>query len=801
MAKPSKRQTKLFENGGGEPPAEILEASLSDEAQRRYLHYALSVITARALPDVRDGLKPVQRRILFTMEHDMHLRSDAKYRKCAAIVGDVMGKYHPHGDSAIYEALARMAQSFTLRAPLIDGRGNFGSADGDAAAAMRYTEAKLHKLASELLSELGRQTVAYRQSYDGTRSEPVVLPARFPNLLINGVQGIAVGMATSIPPHNLGEVIDACIAMIDEPEINTKGLLKHIKGPDFPTGGQLLSSKKELLEIYERGQGSLRLRGEWKAEEQKRGGTVIVLTSIPYSIKRGSLVEKIAEVIIAKKLPALVDVRDESTDDTRVVLEIKRDTDPQLIMTYLYKHTPLAVNVAVDMTCLIPTANPDIAGPSRLGLLQIIRHFLDFRMEVVTKRLEHELGELKRRIHILDGFAKIFDILDETIRIIRASDGKQDAAQKLMRRFDLDELQVDAILELRLYKLAKLEILLIQQELDQKRKEQKRIEQLLSSTAARWKLIRAELLELRDTYRDPRRTKVVGEVDEPEYDAEAFILDEDGVVLLSAQGWVKRQRELKDASATRLREGDQALDVIAGSTKACVAFFSNRGACYVCRINDVPASTGHGAPVQKLFKLDDGERIVRMLGFDPRILEVPPAPASEGDDDDGEEVKEGSEPLGPYFVAVSRSGQCLRASLRAHREPSTRSGRRFMRVGDDDEVVYVGLYQDKAKLACASRNGHALICEASEVSLLSGPGKGVRLIKLDADDVLVGAKLLYSASDMLVVEKESGTTMNVGSRSYSTVSRGGKGYAMFKRGSLTRVVSEVPEVPSLEPQE
>ena len=790
----------MFEDGGDEPPAPMLEASLSDEAQRRYLHYALSVITARALPDVRDGLKPVQRRILFTMEHDLHLRFDAKYRKCAAIVGDVMGKYHPHGDLAIYEALVRMAQSFSLRAPLVDGRGNFGSADGDAPAAHRYTEARLQKLAGELLSELGKHTVAYRQSYDGTRSEPVVLPARFPNMLVNGVQGIAVGMATSIPPHNLAEVIDACVAMIDEPEINTKGLLKFIKGPDFPTGGQLLSTKKELLEIYEKGQGSLRLRGEWKTEEQKRGGQVIVLTSIPYAIKRGALVEKIAEVIINKKLPALLDVRDESTDDTRVVLEIKKDTDPQLIMAYLYKHTPLAVNVSVDVTCLVPTANPDIAGPARLGLQQVIRHFIDFRMEVVTKRLEHELSELKRRIHILEGFAKIFDVLDEVIRIIRASDGKQDAAVKLMRRFDLDEEQVDAILELRLYKLAKLEILLIREELEQKQKEQKRIEQLLSSKAARWKLIRAELLELRDNYRDARRTKVVGEVDEPEYDAEAFIHDEDAVVLLSVQGWIKRQRELKDASATRLREGDQALDVAAGSTKSSVALFSNKGACYVCRVNDVPQSTGHGVPVQKLFKLDDGERIIRMVGFDPRVLEVPPAPASE-EDGDGEEVKEGSEPLGPYFVAVSRSGQCLRASLRAHREPSTRSGRRFMRVGDDDDVVYVGVYADDAKLACASRAGRALICEASEVSLLSGPGKGVRLIKLDDGDELIGAKLLYAASDMLVVEKESGTTMNISTRSYTAVSRGGKGYAMFKRGTLVKVVSEVPEVPVLEPKE
>jgi DNA gyrase subunit A len=780
---------KLFEGGGDDPPPPILEASLSDEAQRRYLHYALSVITARALPDVRDGLKPVQRRILFTMEHDLHLRSEAKYRKCAAIVGDVMGKYHPHGDTAIYDALARMAQDFSLRARLVDGRGNFGSADGDAPAAMRYTEAKLTKLADELLSELGQKTVPYRPSYDGTRFEPIVLPARFPNLLVNGVQGIAVGMATSIPPHNLGEVLDASVAMIDEPEVDVRGLLKHIKGPDFPTGGQLLSNKKELCEIYEKGQGSLKLRGEWKTEELKRGGTIIVIQSIPYAVKRATLVEKIAEVIIAKKLPALLDVRDESTDETRVVLEIRKDTDPQLVMSYLYKHTPLAANVAVDMTCLVPSANPDIAGPARLDLRQIIRHFLDFRMEVVTKRLEHDLSELRRRIHVLEGFAKIFDALDETIKIIRASDGKQDAAAKLIKRFGLSEEQVDAILELRLYKLAKLEILIIREELEQKRKEAKRLEQLLSSQTARWKLIRAELLELKENYQDLRRTKISASVDEPEYDAEAFILEEDAVVLLSTQGWVKRQRELKDAAQTRLREGDQALDVAAGSTKSTVAFFSNRGTCYVCRINDIPASTGHGAPVQKLFKLDDGERIVRMIGMDPRVLDVPP-------EEEGVE-----EPLGPYVVGVSRSGQCMRMSLRPHREPSTRSGRRFMRVGDDDEVLYVGLDADDAKLACASKKGRVLICPASEVSLLSGPGKGVRLIKLDGEDELVGAKLLYAASDTLLVEKESGTELSISTRKYHVVSRGGKGHAMFQRGSISRVVMEVPAVPALDAEE
>jgi DNA gyrase subunit A len=762
-----------------------MDASLSDEAQRRYLHYALSVITSRALPDVRDGLKPVQRRILYTMWNDMHLRADAKYRKCAAIVGDVMGKYHPHGDSAIYDALARMAQSFSLRAPLVDGRGNFGSADGDAPAAFRYTEAKLQPLAAELIEELGRQTVAFRPNYDGTRSEPVVLPSRFPNLLVNGVAGIAVGMATSIPPHNFGEVTDACVAMIDDPDIALRGLLKHIKGPDFPTYGQLLSTKKELEAVYGSGQGSLKLRGEWKLEEQKRGGTVIIIHSIPYAVRRSTVVEKIAEVIMARKLAPLLDVRDESTDDTRVVLEIKRDTDPQLIMAYLYKHTPLQTSIGMDFTCLTPTDNPDIAGPARLDLRTMLRHFLDFRMEVVEKRLRHDLAEIRRRIHILEGFAKIFDALDETIRIIRKSEGKKDAAEKLMKRFGLDEEQVDAILELKLYRLAQLEILLIQKDLAEKRKEEKRLAALLKSTDARWKLIRAELLELKSKFADPRRTKIAGNLDEPEFEAEDFIVAEDTLVVLTRQGWIKRQREMKDAGATRVREGDTVLDIVAGSTKSSVAFLSNQGTCYVCRVVDIQATTGYGSPVQSLFKLDDGERIVRMLGFDPRVLEVPP-------------VEEGAaEPAGPFIVAVTKTGMSMRGSLRPHREPSTRAGRRFMRLEQGDEVVFVGLQPQRSHIACVSLAGRALICDANEVALLAGAGKGVRLIKLEDDDSVVGAQLLIGKHDTLIAEKESGTELKVSLDKYKPVSRGGKGHALFQRGSVSKIVQPPPEVPTL----
>jgi DNA gyrase subunit A len=441
----------------------VPDTSLAEEAQRRYLNYALSVITSRALPDVRDGLKPVQRRILYAMHHDLHLAGDVKPKKSARVVGDVMGKYHPHGDVAIYDAMVRMAQPFVMRAPLVDGQGNFGSADGDAPAAMRYTEARLRPLANELLGELGRRTVDWRPNYDGTTSEPIVLPARFPHLLVNGSQGIAVGMATSIPPHNLGEVIDACVALINQEDLPPAQLIRYIKGPDFPTGGQLHATRKELEAVYTSGQGSLKLRGEYRleGEEDARRPAQIVVTSVPYGVERKAIVEKVAEIINAKKLPALVDVRDESSTDVRLVMELKKGADPQLVMAYLFKNTALSVHVQVNLTCLTPTDNPEVSSPKRLSLAEILRCFLDFRFATVTRRAEFDLSELDKRIHVLEGFEKVFDALDEVIRIIRKSEGRADAAEKLMARFKLTAEQTDAILELRLYRLARLEILLV----------------------------------------------------------------------------------------------------------------------------------------------------------------------------------------------------------------------------------------------------------------------------------------------------------------------------------------------------
>src|SRR6267143_1066807 len=618
--KPPPRTRRGAPEGGGGGGGDAVPAALHEEARRRYLNYALSVITSRALPDVRDGLKPVQRRIIYGMFQDHRLTHEAKYQKCAKVVGTIMGQYHPHGDVAIYDALVRMAQDFSLRYPLVDGHGNFGSLDGDAAAAMRYTECRLAALDAELVQELAKRTIDYRPNYDGTQFEPVVIPARLPQLLMNGTTGIAVGMATNIPPHHLGELCDALIDLSRHKDLEVKDLLKHIKGPDFPTGGQILNSKSELRAIYENGQGSVRVRGEWKLEELPRGGRQVVVTSVPYAVNKSNLVMKFGDLVRERKLTPLVDVRDESTKDVRIVLEIKRDADPELVMAYLYKHTPLQTNFSVNLTCLVPTDNPEVGAPKRLDLKSILRYFLDFRFQVVTRRFEYDLKQVQHRLHILEGFEKVYDALDEMLKIIRKSEGKEDSAQKLIKRFKLSEEQADAILEMKLYRLAKLEILVIEKELKEKRSEQRRLKELLGKDRERWAVVREEIAEIQKTYSDKRRTKIGGAGSEEVEDSEeAFIADDDAQVVLTRDGWIKRVRELKDPSQTRVREGDEVAFVLGGSLKSNLVLFSNFGTAYVTRFNDVPASTGYGDPVQKLFKFDDNERVVGALSLDPRV--------------------------------------------------------------------------------------------------------------------------------------------------------------------------------------
>ena len=757
--------------------------ALHEAAQAKYLNYALSVITSRALPDVRDGLKPVQRRILFTM-WQQNLTADAKHRKCAKVVGDVMGNYHPHGDAALYETLVRMAQPFSLRYPLVDGSGNFGSLDGDSAAAMRYTECRLTRLSDELLTEIDQDTVPFRANYDGTREEPVVLPARLPNLLVNGATGIAVGMATNIPPHNLGEVCTALVKMIDaDLEMSPAQLCRYIKGPDFPTGGEIVNTPDEIKAIYKTGSGTIRVRATWQQGPETRSSQTVYITSVPYALNKAVLVERIADVALSRKLPHLLDVKDLSTDDVRIALELKRDADPKMVMSYLYRHTPLQSTFPVNLTCLIPTENPQISKPERLDLHQVLWHFLDFRFQVVTRRLEYELAALEKRIHILEGFETVFDALDEILRIVRKSEGKADAADKIMKRFALDAEQTDAILELKIYRLARLEILVIQQELAAKRKRAKEIGALLESKVDRWAIIREEIETLGKTYGDKRRSAIVDSVDEDTYTADDFIVDEDNVVIVTRDGWVKRQKEVKDLAATRVREGDAVLYALAGSTRAAVVFFTNFGAAYTIRIADVPASTGYGEPIQSLFKFKDGERVVGAMSLDARVAGTIAAASVDT-----------APPV--HALAATSDGYSLRFSIEPFVEPSTRTGRRYARVPDGAEVIGVARVTGDETVIAVTRQAHAMLCTVGEINFLSGPGRGVILIKLQReDDRLLGFIASTGDRDLLTVETSRGAEQTVSTAKYDVTSRGGKGRERLQRGQFTRVVPVPPEAP------
>ncbi len=752
----------------------IDQVSITDETRRRYLNYALSVITSRALPDVRDGLKPVQRRILYAMYHDLRLYPDERPLKCAKVCGDVMGNYHPHGDAAIYDALVRMAQPFVLRYPLVHGEGNFGSVDGHDAASYRYTECKLLPIAEELLAELRQRTVDMRANYDGMREEPVVLPARFPHLLANGVTGIAVGMATNIPPHNLGEVVKAAVRLIDEPNLSTANLLDSIKGPDFPLGGRVLADRRTLRKIYEDGAGSIKVQAEWKVEEVGRRRQ-IVITSIPYGVNKGTLEERIGAIIAERQLPQLLNLVNESNEKEgiRVVLELKPDADPEVVMAYLYKHTALQENFAYNLTCLVPEGEGK-PRPERLGLKEILRYFLDFRFETVRRRFEYQLEQLRQRIHILEGFRVIFKDLDKALKLIRESQGKQDAAEKLMKVFKLDELQANAILEMLLYKIAQLEIKRILDELKQKKAEAEEIEAILRSNRKLWGVVKKELNEIGEKFGDRRRTRIVSEEELPEFDPEAYIVKENTNVVLTRDGWIKRVGRLASIDGTRVREGDEVIAVAPGNTLDHVIFFSDDGVAYTMRINEVPASSGYGEPVSKFFRLGEGAKIVAALSTDERF--TPP---------DGK--ARNGEPPGPYLLVVTAQGQILRTPLGPFRTASTVRGRQYVRLNDGDRVVFCQLVRDEKSIFLASASGHVIHFAIEEINILAGIGKGVMGIKLEEDDTCLGAALIRNQNDALVAETTGGKRLEFfGSREQT--SRAGKGFAAVKRSSFVRIV-------------
>ncbi len=770
-------QMDLFSGGDSANGGQIEDVRLHEATRSRYLNYALSVITSRALPDVRDGLKPVQRRILYAMYKDLKLRPDSRYLKSARVVGDVMGKYHPHGDQSIYDAMVRMSQPFALRAPLVDGQGNFGSIDGDSAAAMRYTEARLMPLAVELLDEIRQDTVDFRPTYDGQLDEPITLPAQFPNLLVNGATGIAVGMATNIPPHNLREVISALVELIDHPGADLDAVLQHIQGPDFPTGGEIISSADEIRAAYETGQGPIKTRGTYVTETVNRKHHII-LTSVPYGLNKASLVEKIAGLIETKKVPQIVDVRDESTDDIRVVLELRRGASAEAAMAYLYKHTPLQQNFNVNLTCLVPTDTVGVSAPARLGLVALLQHFLDFRLQVVTRRLRHRLAELERRIHILEGFETVFDALDEIIALIRASEGKADAARQIMARFGLDEVQTDAILELKLYRLARLEILIIREELADKRGEASRIRGMLDDVGARWKLVRSELLEIAESYGEPRRTAVVGAqaAEIAEFAPEAYIVREKTWVMVTRQGRIKRQKGFSELSAIRVPDGDEVGWVIRTDTRQVVTVYTQFGSAYALRVDDVTQTTGYGEPVQASFNFKDGERIIGATCGDPRLYGDPPEALLESLTED--------DPRPPFAVVVTRDGKCTRFPIAAHSEPSTRGGRKFVSLADGDEALSIELSVGDEMLCLATTRGRVTVFSVDQIPPKNNAVRGVNAIRLEKGDQVLAFTLTRRKRDGLVTRTNRGRELIVRETSYKPVKRGGKGYQVLRLGRI-----------------
>lgn len=790
----------------------IEDVSLAEATRARYLNYALSVITSRALPDVRDGLKPVQRRILYAMWSDLRVSAESRYIKSAAVVGEVMKSYHPHGDQSIYDALVRMSQSFSLREPLIDGYGNFGSIDGDPPAAMRYTECRLTKIAQELLVELRDATVDYRPNYSATVDEPIVLPARFPNLLVNGASGIAVGMATEIPPHNLGEVCKALLELLDnDRDVPVERLSRIVKGPDFPTGGVILNPAEDIRRIYANGHGTIRLRGTYEEDPEKPHH--VAVTSIPYSVKKDALVERIGELIAGGKVPQLVNVKDLSTDEVHIDLELRPGANIDAAMAYLFKNTPLQINVNVNLTCLQPAAGAENPVPERLDLKSILLHFLDFRLEVVTRRLRHELENLLRRIHILEGFAIVFNNLDEAIRIIRASDGKADAAPKLMSRFGLTDLQADAVLETKLYRLGKLEIQDILDELAAKRTRAAEIERLLANEAGRWAIVRAELEEIAEKYKSKRRTKIEGPAEVVEYREEDYIVDEDSWVIVTRGGWIKRQKSFTDIASIRIRDDDRIGWIYRARARQTLTFYTDRGMAYTLRANDVPMTTGHGDPIQRQFALEDQEHVVGVVSNDPRCLPKPvaepptlaqgilPGVARAGaNQQNGDGQHEA--PSGPFGVALTAGGKVLRFALATFAAPSTKKGRAVVRLDaavQGDAVVGVEVSDGSENVCLATRSARVLIFPVTEANIVSGAAKGVAAIKLDSSDRVIGFALATAKRDGLTVQTNRGSTQIVRATKYPVTGRGGRGYGILQRGSLSAVVQPDAEpVPPVE---
>lgn len=740
-----------------EEKGKVVLVDVSEEMKDAYLSYAMSVIVGRALPDIRDGLKPVQRRILYAM-HEMNLRHGEPYRKSARVVGDVLGKYHPHGDMAVYETLVRMAQDFTHRYPLVDGHGNFGSMDGDPPAAMRYTEVRMSAIAGELLTDLERETVDFVPNFDESAKEPVVLPAGFPQLLANGASGIAVGMATNIPPHNLGELIDALLYLIDHPEAEWRELSAFLPGPDFPTAGKIVG-KKGIEDYFREGKGKLTLQGEATFEEIGKNRQALVIREIPYQVNKSQLVEHIARLVGEKKLSEVSEIRDESDrDGIRIVLELRKGANPQYVVNYLLKHTAFRVSFGVILLALVD------GKPEVVGMKEALQHFLEHRKEVVIRRSKFELREAEERMHILEGFLRALDQIDAVIALIRASSSVQEAKEGLMQKFLFTEKQAQAILEMRLQRLVALEREKIATEYAELEKKVKKLQGILTHHHALIGVIREELKVIREKYADERRTRIVSE--EEEIEEEELIREEDIVITLTRDGYVKRVPLLvyrrqgrggKGVTGITTKEEDLVNDIVVTTTLAKMLFFTSVGRAFLLpahRIVEAPRQS-KGIHLANLLPLEGEERVLTIIPV--------------------QNFQEGK-----YLFFVTAKGKVKKSDLLEFMS-ITRKGIRAITLNSDDVLSSVFITQGDNEVFIATARGYGLLFSEREVRPMGRMARGLRGISLRSGDQVVGA-CLVNRNETLLVMANSGLGKRIALIDFPLHHRGGKGIIIVKKG-------------------
>lgn len=740
--------------------SDIISVDIQEEMKKSYIDYAMSVIASRALPDVRDGLKPVQRRILYSMS-ELNLSPDKPYRKSARIVGDTMGKYHPHGDSSIYEAMVRMAQDFSTRYQLVDGHGNFGSVDGDSAAAMRYTEARLSKISMELLADIQKDTVDYRPNFDESLKEPITLPARYPNLLVNGTSGIAVGMATNIPPHNLREIIDGVVKIIDnqifeDRDTDIDELLEIVNGPDFPTGARILG-KSGIHQAYRTGKGKVKVRANASIESMSNGKQRIIVTELPYQVNKARLIEKIANLVKDKKIEGITDLRDESDrKGMRVVIELKRDTNANVIINQLYKHTQLQDTFGVNMLALVNNE------PKVLNLKDILVHYLNHQKDVITRRTKFELKKAEDRAHILEGLIKALDYIDEVINIIRNSKSTAEAKEKLIDRFKFSEVQAQAIVDMRLRSLTGLEREKIENEYRELQELIKELKAILNDEKRLYQVIKEEILIIKEKYGDPRRTEIT--YDDEEINIEDLIKKENTIITMTHLGYIKRlpvntyksqNRGGKGIKGMQTREEDFVEDVFITTTHHYILFFTNKGKVYRLKAYEIPESsrTARGTAIVNLIQIDSDEKITAVIP-----------------------IKEYEE--NKYLLMSTKNGIIKKTNIMEYINIRI-SGLQAIGLKEDDSLIEVKLTNNEEEVILVTKFGRCIRFSEKDVRVIGRTSMGVRGMNMNKDDEVIGMQLVSQGTDLLFIS-EKGMGKRTKMKEFATQKRGGKGVKCYR---------------------